>query len=278
MNLLFLFQVPQTEGEWKTIAREFHERWNFPHCLGAIDGKHVEIVIPPNSGSYYFNYKNKHSMVLMAIVDAKYKFLLFDFGRNGRVSDGGVFLNTKFYEKLENNDLNIPEQEILSDSSRTLPYVFVADDAFPLRKDMMKPFRQNDLDSRAKKIYNYRTSRARRIVENAFGILAARFRIYRTQINMSTKNIESVVRATCVLHNYLMTTSLSSYASSDFFDRENFEEGTTSSGLTTRRSTLEPLQRTRQGDSERTAKQIRNEFMSYFVNEGKVPWQDNYIH
>ncbi|CAH1965476.1 unnamed protein product [Acanthoscelides obtectus] len=143
---------------------------------------------------------------------------------------------------------------------------------------MMKPFRQNDLDSRAKKIYNYRTSRARRIVENAFGILAARFRIYRTQINLSTKNIESVVRATCVLHNYLMTTSLSSYGSSDYFDRENFEESTTSAGLITRRSTLEPLQRTRQGDSERTAKQRRNEFMSYFVNEGKVHWQDNFIH
>ena len=272
-----MFQLPQTEDEWKTIAREFQERWNFPHCLGAIDGKHVEIVPPPNSGSYYFNYKNRHSMVLMAIADAKYRFLLFDFGTNGRISDGGVFLNTKFYEKLENNSLNIPEAEILGNTSRPLPYVFVADDAFPLRKDMMKPFRQNDLNSRAKKIYNYRTSRARRIVENVFGILAARFRIYKTQINMSTENIESVVRATCVLHNYLMTTSFSSYASSDSFDRENLEGGTTSLGLTTR-STLEPLQRSHQGDAQRTAKQIRNEFMNYFVNEGKVPWQDNFIH
>lgn len=117
-------------------------------------------------------------------------------------------------------------------------------------------------------IHNYRTLRARRIVENAFGILGARFRICRTQINMSPKNIESVVRATCVLHNYLMTTSLSSYAPSDSFDRENFEEGATSSGLTTITSTLEPLQRTRQGDSERTAKQIRNEF-ELFCERGK---------
>lgn len=275
---ILLFQFPQTEDEWRTIAREFQDKWNFPHCLGAIDGKHVEIVPPKNSGSFYYNYKHRHSMVLMAIVDAKYRFLLFDFGTNGRVSDGGVLLNTKFYEKLENNTLNIPKDERLHNSSRILPYVFVADDAFPLRKDMMKPFRQNDLDSRPKKIYNYRTSRARRIVENAFGILAARFRIYRTQMNMSPETIESVVRATCALHNYLMSSSLTSYAPSECFDRENFEEGTTTSGLTSRESTLEPLQSTRQGDAPRTAKQIRSEFMSYFVNEGKVPWQDNFIH
>lgn len=73
-------------------------------------------------------------MVLMAIVDAKYRFLLFDFGTNGRLSDGGVLLNTKFYEKLENNTLNIPKDAKLQNSSRILPYVFVADDAFPLEK------------------------------------------------------------------------------------------------------------------------------------------------
>lgn len=144
---------------------------------------------------------------------------------------------------------------------------------------MMKPFRQNDLgNDRAKKIYNYRTSRARRIVENAFGILAARFRIYRTQINMSPKHIDSVVRATCALHNYLIAKCSTYYAPSECFDRENFEEGTTSSGFTTTESTLESLQNTRQGDAQKMAKQIRNEFMRYFVSEGKVPCQDNFIN
>ncbi|CAK1597645.1 unnamed protein product [Parnassius mnemosyne] len=113
----------------------------------------------------------------MAIIDAKYRFLLVDFGTNGRVSNSGVFLNTKFYEKLERKTLNIPTAEMLPNSLRILPYVFVADDAFPLRKNLMKPFQQNDLVNRIKKIYNYRTSRAHRIVENTFGILATRFRI-----------------------------------------------------------------------------------------------------
>lgn len=277
-----MLQFPKTEEEWRIIAREFEQKWNFPHCLGAIDGKHVEIVPPSNSGSFYYNYKHRHSMVLLAIVDAKYRFLLVDFGTNGRVSDGGVLLNTKFYEKLEKKALNIPTEERLHNSPRILPYVFLADDAFPLRKDMMKPFRHNDLDSRIKKIYNYRTSRARRIVENAFGILAARFRIHRTQMNMSPESIGSVVRATCALHNYLMSSSLNSYAPLECFDSEYYEEGTITSGLTTKDSTLEPLQRTTQGRTIQTANQIRSQFMTYFVTEGKVPWevpwQDNFVH
>jgi hypothetical protein len=69
----------------------------------------------------------------------------------------------------------------------------------------MKPFRQRDLESLEKNFFNYHISKARRIVENAFGIMAARFRIYRTQINLKLKHIESVVMASCALHNFLIT-------------------------------------------------------------------------
>ncbi|KAL1448219.1 hypothetical protein WDU94_000600 [Cyamophila willieti] len=79
----------------------FEMKWDFPHCLGAIDGKHVDIIPPCGSGSQYYNYKGRHSLVLMAIVNANYQFLLCDFGTNGRISEGGVLQNTKFFEKLE---------------------------------------------------------------------------------------------------------------------------------------------------------------------------------
>lgn len=273
-----MFQFPQTQDEWKIIAQEFENRWNFPHCVGAIDGKHVEIVPPKNTGSLFYNYKKRFSVVLMAIVDAKYRFILCDFGTNGRVSDGGVLLNTKFFEKFANNSLNIPPKEKLNHSSRILPYVFVADDAFALRQDMMKPFRQRDVvDNVMKRIYNYRISRARRVVENAFGILAARFRVFRTAINLSPENIESVVMASCALHNYLIAKLPSYYASAECFDQENIETGTTTPGLTTMGSTMEPLQRNHVGDVPNNAKHMREEFMDYFMNEGKVPWQDKFM-
>uniref|UniRef100_A0A2H1WJ06 SFRICE_039895 n=1 Tax=Spodoptera frugiperda TaxID=7108 RepID=A0A2H1WJ06_SPOFR len=103
--------------------------------------------IPPSdSGSYNFNYKGWHSMVLLAIVDSKYRFIMCDFGTNGRVSDGDVLQNTVFYKKLGKNLLKIPVEGKIYKSLKELPYV-LTDDAFPLRCDMMKPFRQADLNS-----------------------------------------------------------------------------------------------------------------------------------
>lgn len=272
-----MFQFPQSCSEWKAISALFEERWNFPHLLGAIDGKHIAITPPKGCGSEFYNYKRHHSMVLMAIVDAQYQFLLCDFGTNGRVSDGGVLQNMKFFEMLRNNQLEIPSEEAVRNSQRRLPYVFVSDDAFPLRPDMMKPFRQAELTSTDKKIYNYRVSRARRIVENAFGILASRFRIFHTAINLHPNKIESVVMACCALHNYLIRKLPNSYTNPDCFDREDYDTGTIIPGCTTDISTMEPLERRNVGNISRTPKKIREEFMNYFNNEGQVPWQNNFI-
>lgn len=73
--------------DWLDIAAGFENKWQFPHCLGAIDGKHVQIIPPKESGSYYFNYKKTHSIVLMAIANANREFIYCSVGTNGRVSD-----------------------------------------------------------------------------------------------------------------------------------------------------------------------------------------------
>ena len=48
---------PQKESDWKKVADDFDKKWNFPHCLGAIDGKHVVMQAPARSRSSFFNYK-----------------------------------------------------------------------------------------------------------------------------------------------------------------------------------------------------------------------------
>ncbi|CAH1993114.1 unnamed protein product [Acanthoscelides obtectus] len=81
--------MPSTPEEWLLVSEQYQELWNFPNCLGAMDGKHVALQTPINSGSEYYNYKSHCSIVLFALVDANYNFIFADAGCQGRISDGG---------------------------------------------------------------------------------------------------------------------------------------------------------------------------------------------
>ena len=78
---------PTTPCQWRSIAAEFYQKWNFPHAFGALDGKHIAVRGPGGSGSTYFNYKQLYSVVLLALLDANYKFLWADIGGRGSASD-----------------------------------------------------------------------------------------------------------------------------------------------------------------------------------------------
>jgi len=109
--------------------KDYYTTCNFPNCCGSMDGKHVIIRCPPKSGSDYFNYKKDFSIILFAIVDSNYNFLYIDVGTNGRANDALVFSKSALNEALQQNLLNIPAEG-----------VFLADDAFPLRTNILKPY------------------------------------------------------------------------------------------------------------------------------------------
>jgi hypothetical protein len=90
--------IPTTK-KWLDIADEFWNTWNFPNCVGAIDGKQV-ITAQASSGSMYFTYKKTFSIVLMALADANYNFIAVDIGAYGKNSDGGIFANLKLGKYL----------------------------------------------------------------------------------------------------------------------------------------------------------------------------------
>ena len=103
-----------TEDKWLAGSKDYEELWNFPHCLGAIDGKHVIIQAPHYSGSMFYNYKGTHSIVVLALCDARYHFLGVDISDTGQHSDGGVLAISLFGKALECSTRSIPPKTTLT--------------------------------------------------------------------------------------------------------------------------------------------------------------------
>lgn len=251
------------ENKWTSIAENFFARCDFPLCLGAIDGKHIKIKAPPNSGSKYFNYKGHHSVVLMAVADADCKFTVVDVGAYGSNSDGGIFQDSAFYKLVLSKKLNIPQPSTIPGTDITVPFVFVADEAFPLSSNIMRPFPRRELTD-DKRAFNYRLSRARRQVECAFGILSSMWRILLGTIEVHDAFACDIVKAVCVLHNMILNKEEERIPHIAMDDIE-VQERTPTNAI--------PICNRRPAND---AMIIRDRFMSYFVSpNGSLPWQNN---
>lgn len=268
-------QIPTTVADWEAVAKQFNDLWQFPNCIGAVDGKHVVMVAPPNSGSVFYNYKGTHSIVLMGIADAEYKFIYIDVGRNGRFSDGGVFNRCTFGQAMDSNQLCLPPERALPGRETPVPFVLVADDAFALRPNILKPYAQRGL-TMVQRVFNYRLSRTRRVIENVFGIMSARFRVFHKPIHLDPIKTKKVVLACCVLHNYLLSKNKKKYAPVHSFDQYN-DDGSLIQGDWRNQptsTTLFPLA-SDPGRAQNTtdAKKVQREFAEYFIEEGELEWQ-----
>ncbi|XP_049785877.1 uncharacterized protein LOC126188326 [Schistocerca cancellata] len=153
-------KTPKTTSEWIHVAKGYEENWNFPHCIGALDGKHIVMQAPKDSGSYYYNYEHCHSVVLLALVDAIYKLLYMDVGCNGRVSDDGVFSTCVLFPALEQGHLDIPLPNPLPVKEKDTPYGITEDDAFTMKSYLMKPYPFNNQPG-PNRVFNYRLFRTR---------------------------------------------------------------------------------------------------------------------
>ena len=267
-----VMHCPTTPECWQELAQQFKERWNLPHCLGALDGKHVAINCPKNSGSTYFNYKGFFSLVLFALVDADYKFTWVDVGANGSTSDCQIFNSSDLKAAAEDGSIGFPEAEPLVGDDEDMPFFIVGDNEFPLRTWLMKPFSRRDLTDE-ELIFNYRLSRGRRVVENAFGILANRFQVLLTTMRQQPGTALKIILACVCLHNLLRIRNPGLCRP----DQEDADHHIVP-GEWRMDAALEDLQNVTGNATTRAAKKQRITLKHYFNSPvGAVPWQGDTI-
>lgn len=204
-NVLQPIYLPSpTTQMWKKSEEGFSALWGFPNCIGSIDGKHIKLKCPKNSGSGYFCYKNYFSLVLLALVDPYYKFIVVDIGSYGRHSDSAIFENSAFYRQYIDGKTILPPKP-LPGTRAPMPHVIVGDEGFALRTYLMRPYPKAGMTSNTRKQhFNAQLSRARRVVENAFGILAMKWRVFLRPIETNVSTADYIVKAACSLHNYII--------------------------------------------------------------------------
>ena len=266
-----VFTMPRDVDGWREVANQFSPRWNFHHCLGAIDGKHVEIKKPCNSGSTYYNYEGYFSIILLAVVDADYKFLWCNIGAEGSAGDAGVFNGSRLRPAIEEGSLNWPDPEPIRGDDRDIPYFLVGDDAFGLREWMMKPYSLRGL-SHKQRVFNYRLSRARRVVENGFGILANRWRCLLGCLNQEPLQCRKVVEGCVTLHNIIRVRNPRLQANE--VDRED-NDGNIIPGAWRANADMTANEVGQPGRANHDGKVLRNYLCDYYNSDiGRVPWQD----
>lgn len=261
-----IYMKMPTTNDWLDISKGFLEKWNLPNCIGAVDGKHIRIKKPRTSGSSYFNYKEYFSIHLMACADGSGSFTSIDVGEYGRNSDSGVFKNSGLDLALNNNILNIPNPRPLpgeEEFGRSFPYYFAADEGFPLCTYIMRPYNVRSLNNN-RRIFNYRLSRGRKIIECAFGMLVSKFRVFETPISCSVEKAVKIVKATCVLHNFIKQNDKIILNP----DHGNIPSPTANTNN---------IHNINHGRPNNDATEFREYLCNYFTKPyGSVPWQNNY--
>jgi hypothetical protein len=170
----------------------------------SLDGKHVNIQCLIKACSAFYNYKRNNCIVLLALVEANYKFAIIDVGSYGRNSDGNIFAKSSPGKSLQNETLILPADVLLTKNGEPQPHVVDEDEAFPLKPYLLRPYNKSNVTgNEAKKVFNYRRSRATRDVENAFGILTARWRVFRRSFQVQPEMVDNIVLTCCCLHNML---------------------------------------------------------------------------
>lgn len=195
-------RYPSTPQEIQAAVDDFRNDWGFPQCIGAIDGCHIEVSPPKEHAVDYRNYKGFYSINMLAVVDAKYRFTKTIVGSPGKNHDMSVFRCSQLFVTITTDTMYKEMSEQLEGVA--VPICLIGDSAFPLLPTLQKPYPHRGDLSPKERYYNFVLSRSRRVVENAFGRLKARFRKLHT-LEFKVGNSAVAIQSCAVLHNICET-------------------------------------------------------------------------
>nr|ACD54739.1 PIF/Harbinger-like protein [Adineta vaga] len=191
-------KFPKSPDEIKETINGFYDKFNYPMCIGSVDGTHIAIKPPKGYETDYYNYKKHHSIIMRAIVNSDLLFTYVNIGASGRCNDSSIYNRSSLSQVIEDP---IYDNHYMMINQIKVRCHFIADSAFSLSKTLMKPFPERPNMQKEYSTFNYRLSRARCSVERTFGALKNRFRLLHKKIEYNLSNITNMVKAATILHN-----------------------------------------------------------------------------
>ncbi|XP_042309854.1 protein ANTAGONIST OF LIKE HETEROCHROMATIN PROTEIN 1-like [Sceloporus undulatus] len=182
---------------------EGFEQLGFPNCVGAVDGTHILIRPPRGKAEEYYNRKYGFSIVMQGTTDHTGRFINIEAGFSGRHHDAYIFRQTGIFKAME-VQMFVPGNPSITVLGVQVPPLLVGDGAYPIRKWLMKPYRGGNITPAQNK-FNAALSRARCVVERAFGRLKNRWGCLLGRLTVGEPNFATVVSACAVLHNICET-------------------------------------------------------------------------
>ncbi|KAJ8342203.1 hypothetical protein SKAU_G00321310 [Synaphobranchus kaupii] len=243
---------PLSEADWRGISQRFHQERGFPSCLGAVAGKRFSGQVPQVCRANLQEY----TVTALALVDTDLRFRALQIGAQ---LEG--YAASALGRGMEDGTLHVPEDALLPGAPHLgkLPFVMVADTAFPLKVHLMRPYPEPCSEQR--QLFNARLARARGVADDAFAVLAARWPALYRRINLLPRKVEALVRAACLLHNMLLDP-----AESHALLREAAADD---------RRPLQAVRSMGSKNATRRAYYIRDKFCRYVSSpEGGAPGQD----
>lgn len=170
-------QLQEAKSNW-------YEKFEYPSAIGAIDCTHIRIEKPSGAiGNEYVNRKGYASINVQATCDEKHRFTSVDASWPGSVHDNRIFKNSEIHVDLSNRQ----------------GVVLLGDEGYGIAPFVMKPFANPNSPQEVH--FNRIHSKARVVIENAFGQLKRRFPILKYMIRVKLERVPTYIIACCVLHN-----------------------------------------------------------------------------